>query len=154
MIKKLAILGTVGLPACYGGFETLAENLVHYHLEESLEDEVTVYCSSKSCQNKVRTYLGARLKYIPLYANGVQSIPYDILSLLSAVWNRSDAILLFGVSGAIVLPLIRVISSARIVVNIDGIEWRRNKWSGLAKWFLRFSEKIMGVFAFVHFWLF
>ena len=51
-------------------------------------------------------------------------------------------ILLLGVSGAIALPLVRLVSSARIITNIDGIEWRREKWQGLAKRFLRFSEKM------------
>ena len=78
----------------------------------------------------------------PLMPMAQQSIPYDIVSLISAVWKRSDVILLLGVSGAIALPFVRLVSSARIVTNIDGIEWRREKWQGLAKWFLRFSEKM------------
>ena len=51
-------------------------------------------------------------------------------------------ILLLGVSGAIALPVIRLLSSAKFVTNIDGIEWRREKWQGFAKHFLRFSEKM------------
>jgi glycosyltransferase involved in cell wall biosynthesis len=130
------------VPANYGGFETLVENLICHHDSLSLNDNLTVYCSSKSYSKKEKSYLSAQLKYIPLNANGVQSIPYDIFSLFSAAWNRSDVILLLGVSGAIVLPMIRLISSARIITNIDGIEWRREKWKGLAKIFLRFSEKM------------
>lgn len=140
--KYIAILGTVGVPANYGGFETLAENLVKYHSSEKLTDELTVYCSSKSYVEKVPSYLSARLKYVPLNANGAQSIPYDIWSLLSAIWHRYDVILLLGVSGAIALPLVRLFSSVRIVTNIDGIEWRREKWQGLAGKFLHFSEKM------------
>lgn len=140
--KKTAILGTVGVPANYGGFETLAENLVKYHDANALTELLMVYCSSKSYYVKLPTYLSAQLKYVPLNANGAQSIPYDIISLFSAVWNRSDVILLLGVSGAMALPFIRFFSSARIITNIDGIEWRREKWQGLAKWYLRFSEKM------------
>jgi glycosyltransferase involved in cell wall biosynthesis len=140
--NRIAIIGTVGVPANYGGFETLAENLIKYHDAYSLPDSITVYCSSKSYPSKSPTYLSAQLKYVPLNANGAQSILYDIVSLFSAVWNRNDVILLLGVSGAIALPLIRLVSSARIITNIDGIEWRRKKWQGLAKRFLRFSEKL------------
>ncbi|KXS31018.1 MAG: Glycosyl transferase, group 1 [Candidatus Gallionella acididurans] len=140
--KQIVILGTVGVPAKYGGFETLAENLVKYHDASSLFDPITVYCSSRSYPAREQSFLSAQLKYVPLNANGVQSILYDIVSLFSAVWNRSDVILLLGVSGAIALPLIRLLSSARIVTNIDGIEWRRGKWKGWAKCFLRFSEKM------------
>ena len=140
--KKIAIVGTVGVPSNYGGFETLVENLVQYHSTNALSYDVTVYCSSKSYNEKKPNYLSAKLKYIPLQANGVQSIPYDMWALLSAVWNRNDVILLLGVSGATILPLVRLLSSARIVSNIDGIEWRREKWKGLAKWFLKLSEKV------------
>jgi len=139
--RRISIIGTVGLPANYGGFETLVENLIRYDNSNTLKNEITVYCSSKSYTEKKISYLTAKLKYIPFYANGAQSIPYDIFSLFSAIWNRSDVILVLGVSGAIVLPLIRLLSSARIVTNIDGIEWRRQKWKGVAKSFLRLSEK-------------
>jgi len=140
--KEAAIVGAVGVPANYGGFETLLENLVRYHHAQDMPYGLTVYCSSKSYAEKKEKYLSAKLQYIPLNANGVQSIFYDMWSLLAAVWNRCDVILLLGVSGATILPLIRLLSSAKIVTNIDGIEWRRQKWKGLAKWFLRLSEKM------------
>lgn len=140
--KIISILGTVGVPANYGGFETLVENLVRYHSAQALPEALTVYCSGKSYPKQSPTYLSASLRYVNLNANGAQSIPYDIVSLFSAIWRRSDVILLLGVSGAIALPLVRLLSSARIVTNIDGIEWRREKWQGLAKTFLRFSEKM------------
>ena len=75
-------------------------------------------------------------------ANGVSSIAYDIVSLFSAIWHRSDVILLLGVSGAVALPLIRLLSRARIVTNVDGVEWKREKWKGAARLFLRFSERM------------
>lgn len=140
--RKIAIIGTAGIPGNYGGFETLSENLVRYHYVQKLKDEIIVYCSSHNYLEKKEIYLSSRLKYFALNANGVQSIPYDIVSLLSAVWNRNDVILILGVSGAIVLPIIRLISSARLITNIDGIEWRRKKWHGLTKLFLRISEKL------------
>ena len=140
--RRISIVGAVGVPANYGGFETLVENLIIYHDAKSLDDPITVYCSSKSYPTRQEHWMSARLKYIPLQANGVQSILYDFLSLFSAVWNRSDVILHLGVSGSSILPLIRLISSARIITNIDGIEWRRDKWRSYAKYFLKFSEKI------------
>jgi glycosyltransferase involved in cell wall biosynthesis len=139
---SVAVIGTVGVPANYGGFETLAENLVKFHKNALLKNSLTVYCSSKSYPLLKSNYLTAQLRYIPLNANGAQSIFYDVWSLVSAVRHRSDVILLLGVSGAIALPLIRLFSSARIVTNIDGIEWRREKWQGWAKHFLRWSEKL------------
>lgn len=136
-MSSVAIIGTVGVPACYGGFETLVENL----LDEN-QFEITVYCSSDNYEVKVSTYKNAKLKYIPLSANGAQSIPYDIWSLFHAAVKGTDNILLLGVSGAIFLPFIRLFTKARIVTNIDGLEWKRAKWSPLIKRFLKFSERI------------
>lgn len=142
MKKNITILGTVGVPAFYGGFETLAQNLVHYHNEHAEASQLAVYCSAKAYPSRNPNYRSARMRYVPLDANGIQSIPYDIWSLFSAALRGSDRILLLGVSGAVALPVVRLLSSARILTNIDGIEWRREKWRGLAKWFLRFSERL------------
>lgn len=136
---KTSIVGTVGVPACYGGFETLVENL----LSDEDENNLIVYCSSKHYKKKAVSYKNAQLKYIPLKANGAQSIPYDILSLMHAVFiNKSKNILVLGVSGAIAIPFLKLFSRARFITNIDGLEWKRDKWGALVKRFLKFSEKI------------
>ena len=137
---KIALLGTVGVPGRYGGFETLAENLVHYHARTNRAADLTVWCSSKDNSEQPSRFESADLRYINLKANGMQSIPYDAVSLVQAVRTGHDSIILLGVSGAMVLPLIRIISKARIVTNIDGIEWKREKWNWLARAFLRASE--------------
>lgn len=138
--KSIAILGTVGVPGNYGGFETLAQNLVDYHGAIADTADLAVYCSAKAFPARPRTYGTARLRYIGLDANGAQSIPYDALSLLDAVRRGDDRLLLLGVSGALILPLVRLVSHVVIITNIDGIEWKREKWKGLAKLILRASE--------------
>lgn len=135
--KKVAIIGTVGIPAKYGGFETLVENLTKYLHGEY---DFTVYCSAKSYGDKVKYYNGARLKYINLDANGFQSILYDVFSIVRAL-SYADTLLILGVSGCTILPIISLISRKRIIVNIDGLEWKREKWNKYAKWFLKLSEK-------------
>lgn len=136
--QKLAIIGTVGLPAAYGGFETLTE-----HLVKNLSDqfEITVYCSGKFYpkEEQQEEFLGAKLKYIPLNANGLQSIPYDIISIFHAAF-KADLLLILGVSGCLVLPFVKFFTKKKFFVNIDGIEWKRNKWNKLVKQFLRYSE--------------
>ena len=138
--NKIAIVGTVGVPGCYGGFETLAENLVHHHKRTDKAAGLTVWCSAIAKTDRPQRFESADLRYVRLKANGTQSILYDIVSLLDAVRTRHDRIILLGVSGALSLPLIRLISKAQIVTNIDGIEWKREKWSALARAFLRASE--------------
>jgi glycosyltransferase involved in cell wall biosynthesis len=139
---RVAIVGTVGLPAAYSGFETLAEHLVRYNERQGLPLALTVYCSARHFQERPATYHGAKLHYVNLDANNASSLVYDAVTMLSAIRQGVDTILLLGVSGAWALPLIRLFSNARIVTNIDGIEWRREKWRGVAKWVLRASERI------------
>jgi len=141
MKYKTAIVGTVGIPASYGGFETLAENLVEFHERKKLPGNLIVYCSSKDCPSRPDTHSGAELAYVNLSANGPVSVLYDAISLLSAVRRRCDVILLLGVSGAFALPLVRALSRATIITNVDGVEWKREKWKGFARWWLKKSER-------------
>jgi glycosyltransferase involved in cell wall biosynthesis len=135
-MKKVAIIGTVGLPAKYGGWETLVDHLTR---NLSKKFDITVYCSSKKYSEKLAEYNGARLVYIDLDANGAQSIIYDIWSMLKSI-RYADTIVILGVSGCLFLPIIKVISRKKFIVNIDGLEWRRAKWGCFPKWFLKVSE--------------
>ena len=143
--KKVAIIGTVGLPACYGGFETLTAFLVK-HLHH--ENQLTVYCSGKKYPKAERRshYESARLVYLPFQANGAQSIIYDCVSILHALFF-ADVLLILGVPGSLLLPFVRWFTNKKIIVSIDGIEWRRDKWNRYAKWFLRWSENLAVRFA-------
>ena len=132
---NICIIGTVGIPASYGGFETLAERLV-----DTKEAKFTVYCSKKHYQEYPKKYKTADLVYVPFDANGVSSIVYDIFSMLHALISGHKNFLVLGVSGAIFLPILSCFPKVKIITNIDGTEWRREKWKGLAKTFLKFSE--------------
>jgi len=137
---RIAFIGTAGVPCRYGGFETLAHQLV-----EQLGDqyELSVYCTTKLYPDKEArgTWKRARRFFLPLKANGWQSILYDVISIFHAAFF-ADVLMVFGVSGAIALPFVRMFSRKAIVVHIDGLEWKRGKWSGWARKFLQWSEKI------------
>ena len=137
---KVAIIGTVGIPAKYGGFETLAEHLAR-HMSDDFR--LYVYCTKKKYAKAQRqkTFLGARLIYLPMDANGISSIFYDCLSILHALLY-ADVLLVLGVSGGILLPFIRRFTRKKIIVSIDGIEWKRDKWIRPAKLYLWWAEKM------------
>ena len=139
MKKKVAIVGTVGIPACYGGFESLVENLT---LNGTENIQYTVYCSPFSYKERLLKHNNAYLKYVPLKANGIQSIPYDIASMVSCLVNRPDTVIILGVSGCIFLPIYRLFSNSRIITNIDGLEWKRDKWGKWTQRFLKWSESL------------
>lgn len=131
-----SIIGTVGVPACYGGFESLVENLLP-STKVSL-----IYCSSKAYKVHFKTYKDTPLMYLPFSANGAQSVIYDLVSIgHSLLFTRND-LLILGVSGSIGIPIFKLFSDRRVVTNIDGLEWRRDKWGRFGKWFLKFSEGI------------
>lgn len=136
---KISIIGSVGIPAKYGGFETLVEQLVLHNKSEDIQ--FSVYCSGKYYSEKRWVYHGAKTEYIPLKANGLQSILYDIVSLIKAS-RRSDSILILGVSGCIFLPFFRIFSKTKLLINIDGLEHKRDKWNKWIRKFLKFSEKL------------
>jgi len=136
-VKKISIIGTSGIPTKYGGFETLVENLTH-----NLNEEIffVVFCSTRLYKTKRKRYNNSYLKYINLKANGIQSIPYDIISLFKAA-RISKTILILGVSGCIILPIFRLFfKNTKLIINIDGLEHKRDKWNWLAKRFLKISE--------------
>lgn len=138
----LAIIGTVGLPAIYGGFETLTEQL---SLDlSSAGYTIQVFCSGKSypTSKRLKVCNGAHLKYIEWNANGWQSVIYDAVSIFTAA-RQTKRLLILGVSGCIVLPILKFFyPKIKIVINVDGIEWKRSKWGLLAKFFLKISECI------------
>ena len=75
-------------------------------------------------------------------ANGKDSIFYDFKSMKLSVAAKTDIMLVLGVSGCIFLPYIRRIFKGKIITNIDGLEWRRDKWKWYAKKLLKLSEKM------------
>ncbi|MGG9961973.1 DUF1972 domain-containing protein [Ferruginibacter sp. SUN106] len=138
--KKIAIIGTAGIPAKRGGFETLAEHLVK---QLGGEYDMTVYCSKYKFakEDRKKTYQHARLKYVSLQSNGLQSFLYDGFSIFNALFY-ADVLLILGVAGAWMLPFVKLFTSKKIIISIDNIQWQKDNRSILAKWYLRWAEKI------------
>lgn len=134
--KKIAIIGSVGLPANYGGFETLVE-----HLTKELHGQYdfTVFCSKRTYPIRTNEHNGARLRYLPFDANGYQSIFYDALGMILSA-RHADVLLILGVSGCLCLPFVRFFIRGKTIINIDGLEWKRKKWGIFARMLLRVSE--------------
>lgn len=137
---KLAIIGTDGLPARYGGFETFAAE-VSPRLA-AMGHDVRVVGSSVGRQAGEVTPPGVAVHNLPLRANGAASIPFDLLSFAS-VCRWADGILLLGVSAGPFVPLMRrLVRGANLVVNVDGLESRRAKWSPTGKRYLALAERM------------
>ena len=137
MNKTVAIIGTNGLPGKYGGWD----QLVH-HLTLNLKNnfQFIVYTSSYKYELDNKVVNGAKIKLVRFKANGIQSIPYDIISIYDAV-KKYDILYICGISGCVFLPFIKSYGK-KIIVNPDGIEWKRNKFSFFIKKFLKLSERL------------
>jgi glycosyltransferase involved in cell wall biosynthesis len=139
MNYRVSIIGSAGIPAAYGGFETLVEHLVRNAPSKESGLQIVVYCSGKG---KEVEYKGAILRYINLNPNGIMSIFYDTFSMLKSGLDKSNCLLILGCSGALFIPVYKVFFKGKVVTNVDGIEWRREKWSWLPSNFLKLSEYI------------
>jgi len=141
MERKVAIIGCMGVPAKYGGFETLAHQLVS---NNSREVSYVVYCSAIAYKKneRLKTFNNAELVYLPISANGMRSIFYDILSIIHAL-TKARVLLILGVSGAVIIPILRLLFPRhKFITHIDGMEWKRKKWGVATQKFLKFSERI------------
>ncbi|GFO59664.1 hypothetical protein GMST_19890 [Geomonas silvestris] len=129
---RLAILGTRGIPAGYGGFETFAEQLSVRLVQRGVE--VTVYCEAGSGEGAA-SYRGVSLVYVPVWRLGpLTTILFDILCLWHAR-KSFDVVYMLGYGTSIFCFLPRIWGS-EVWINMDGIEWARSKWNRLAKvWF-------------------
>lgn len=111
---KVVIVGTNGIPAHYGGFETLAEYLSKY-----LNEDYDLYCyCSKTQKNRIDRYQNTKLLYLPFKANGWQSVIYDFISIVQSLW-RFDVIILLGCTCSFAVWL-KQFSKTKIVFNAVG----------------------------------
>lgn len=144
MRPKLHIVGTHGVPARYGGFETLADFLCQ-HL--SNEYDITVYCNAFKYPDRCPSYCGATLKYIKLEANGFPGIFYDLLSYIMAL-READVILYLSPVGSGFMTPLRYFTGTPVLVNHGGLnEWEREKLSALQKVWAKFNHRIAARFA-------
>ena len=139
--KKLALLGTNGIPANYGGAETLYENLTR---ELSDHYDITVYCSNRQPKEKIgKTYLGAKLRYYPMSANGWQAIPYDAITILHAA-RHSDILYIFGATSIWVISILRFFGfKKKVYLNNGGLnEWEREKDPPIIRRYSKWNRRI------------
>jgi len=135
---KIAILGTRGIPARYGGFETFAEKLAVGLVEHGIE--VTVFCESDR-ETAPECFQGVLLSYVCSPALGpLQTILYD-LKCLWAARRGFDVVYMLGY-GAAQFCFIPRLWGAEVWINPDGLEWARAKWGVVAKSYFRLMEWI------------
>lgn len=133
------ITGTRGIPAAHGGFETFAQDLSLFLV--SLGHSVTVYCQ-KDCESRPgeEMWRGVRLVNIPAGRGTWGTIEFDYKCMRRAV-REKGVILTLGYNTGL-FSLFSRLYGVPNVMNMDGIEWKRKKWSLIARGWLLFNEWI------------
>ena len=139
--KKLSILGTRGIPAKHGGFETFAESLAIFLAQKSWE--ITVYCQEQGSGDQYETqWNGIRRIHIPVRGTGpLSTIVFDFYATMHARNNAEGAILTLGYNTAVFVLLLKS-KRFKNIINMDGLEWSRKKWGPIEKAWLWLNEWI------------
>jgi glycosyltransferase involved in cell wall biosynthesis len=136
-MARIAILGTRGIPARYGGFETFAEELATRLAE--CGHRVTVYCRER---HSAPTYRGVSLVYLPtLRHKYFDTIVHTFLSTLDLLFRRADVALYCNAANAIFTFWPRV-TGIPVALNVDGLERKRKKWNAAARAWYLISERL------------
>src|SRR5215813_1255888 len=137
---RIAILGTRGVPASYGGFETFAE-----HLSTRLVNrghDVTVYCRAHYISPRQIEYHGVRLKVLPTIRHKYfDTVVHTFLSALDAAPRRFDAALICNAANAPFAPLLRL-TGTPVAINVDGLEHKRKKWNWIGRKYYLLTERL------------
>lgn len=140
---RIALLGTRGIPANYGGFETFYENLGPRLAARG--HDVWVYNRPHVVGHRdLRTYHGVNLVHLPSVATKhLETISHTALSVVHALPRRYDIVYICGV-GNTSLAWIPRLTGAKVVLNVDSSDWRRAKWGRIHATYLRWMERMSG----------
>jgi len=134
---NLAILGTRGIPAQYGGFETFAEELSTRLAARG--HQVTVYCRGRA---SLPTYRGVSLIWLPTIRHKyLDTIAHTFLSTVHLLFHRRQVVLYCNAANAIFTWVPRLFGIA-VALNVDGIERKRKKWNRIARAWYLISERL------------
>ena len=137
---RVAILGTRGVPASYGRFETFAEQLSTRLAARG--HAVTVYCRSHYVSPRQLEYKGVRLKVLPtLQHKYTDTVAHTFLSTLHAAKENFDAALICNAANAPFAIVLRL-AGTPVAINVDGLEHKRRKWNWLGRSYYLLAERL------------
>jgi len=133
---KIALIGTRGVPAHYGGFETAVEEVGARLVEAG--HQVVVFCRGEG----PREYRGMQLVHLPaLRKRSLETLSHTALSVVHQALNGADAAILFNAANSPFLPILRA-RRIPVATHADGLEWRRSKWGPAGRRYYRVAESL------------
>jgi glycosyltransferase involved in cell wall biosynthesis len=146
-VRSVAFIGSAGVPNNYGGFEAFVEACGPELAARGAD--VVVTCDAARYQDRAEDWRGVKRLFVGLGANGAWSVLHDLVAFLM-VLTRARNIVVLGVSSGVFFPLMRLLcalAGRRLIVNVDGLEWRRGKFGRGKRAFLWISDALAQTFA-------
>jgi glycosyltransferase involved in cell wall biosynthesis len=138
-MRKVAIIGSHGLYANYGGWDQLVKNLAEKKSNSELH--YLVFNSKEAPKNISNLPKAVVIKHINLKASGFEGLFYDFWTILICYF-KVNTILLLGVQGIPLIAVLKLFKKTTIISNVGGLEWERPKFSYWAKMYLKFCFKL------------
>jgi glycosyltransferase involved in cell wall biosynthesis len=141
---EIAFIGARGIPASYGGFDTLVEELA---TGLASSHHCIVYCRSGHYCDKPSQYRGVHLKYLPaLKLKVFESLFHTFLCSLHLIFNRPDVVYIVDNGNAPIAGFLRLFG-LKVIIHTDGLGWKRKKWGPVAQRLYRLTESLSTLFA-------
>ncbi|GAB2590320.1 glycosyltransferase [Microlunatus antarcticus] len=140
---RVAMVGTRGVPARYGGFETCVEEVGRRLVEAG--HEVVVYCrppEGEKAGDQPDEYLGMQLVHLPAVRHRVlETLSHTAVSMMHRSISEADVAIVFNAGNAPLIPVLRA-HGIPVATHVDGLEWRRSKWSKVGRRYYRAVEAL------------
>ncbi len=139
---RIAILGSRGIPHTYSGYEAFIGEVGPRLVERG--HDVTVYCRRSLFAEKPKTYKGVRLLYVPsIETKTMGTLTHTLASMCDVMFRSVDVIFVVNVANAFHCVLPRMLGKP-VAINVDGLDWKRDKWGALAKKYFYWNAKNVG----------
>jgi len=146
MSKKVWIIGIRGVPAEHGGFETFAERFALYAQDKGWE--VNVFCQKfGKGETTFSEWNGVKqINIFSHFSGALGTLYFDLKSIFHAARSRSGVALVLGYNSAVLNAMLKLFG-IKVVINMDGFEWKRKKWSWPYKVWFYINERLGVLFA-------
>lgn len=137
---SIAMVGTRGVPARYGGFETCVEEVGARMVRQG--HDVRVYCRASEQRSEPTVYRGMNLVRRPaVQKRSLETLSHTALSVSHLRKHRTDVAIVFNAANAPLLPVLRQ-AKIPVATHVDGIEWMRAKWGPIGSRYYRVAERL------------
>jgi glycosyltransferase involved in cell wall biosynthesis len=139
---RIAILGSRGIPHTYSGYEAFIGEVAPRLVARG--HEVTVYCRRSLFRERPKLYKGVRLIYLPsIETKTMGTLTHALVSMCDVMFRRMDVLFVVNVANAFHCVLPRLLGK-KVAINVDGLDWKRDKWGSLAKKYFYWNAKHVG----------